>query len=129
MMYDFIYAYIFYMVPRKAVLGRAQSAASLYSIFLSFIYLSIFFWATSFWLQLRMNNKLLLGVIIVLFMGNFIFNRVYLLKFSKQRALLKKYEKWKKWKLKIFAIFFLIFSFATFIASSIIVSMRVRGVL
>lgn len=122
-MYDFIYACIFYMVPRKAVLGRSQSAASLYSICLSLIYLIAFVWFVAYW-PIQIDNKLLLGVVIILFIWNFIFNRMYFLKFAKQRLLLRKYEPWRKWKLKALGILFLIFSFAFFIAMSIIISLR-----
>ena len=122
-MYDFIYACIFYMVPRKSVLGRSQSAASLYSICLSLIYLITLLWFVAYW-PIRIHNNLLLGVVIILFIGNFIFNRAYFLKFAQQRLLLRKYEHWKKWKLKALGILFLIFSFAFFIALSIVISLR-----
>jgi len=122
-MYDFIYMCIYFMVPRKAVLGRSQSAASLYSICLSFIYLAVFLWIVAYQ-PIQINNKVLLALVIFLFIGNLIFNRTHFLKFAKQRSLLQKYEAWKKWKLKVLGILFLIFSFAFFIASSIIISLR-----
>lgn len=122
-MYDFIYMCIYFMVPRKAVLGRSQSAASLYSICLSFIYLALFLWIATYQ-AIEINNKVLLGLVIFLFVGNLIFNRSYFLKFEKQRSLLQRYEPWKKWKLKALGIFFLIFSFAFFITSSIMISLR-----
>jgi hypothetical protein len=122
-MYDFIYMCIYFMVPRKAVLGRSQSAASLYSICLSFIYLALFVWIVTYQ-PIKINNKVLLGLVIFLIVGNLIFNRIYFLKFAKQRSLLQRYESWKKWKLKVLGILFLIFSFAFFISSSIIISLR-----
>lgn len=122
-MYDFIYMCIYFMVPRKAVLGRSQSAASLYSICLSFIYLALFLWIVAYQ-PIQINNKVLLALVIFLFIGNLIFNRAHFLKFAKQRSLLQRYETWKKWKLKVLGILFLIFSFAFFIASSIVISLR-----
>jgi hypothetical protein len=122
-MYDFIYMCIYFMVPRKAVLGRSQAAASLYSICLSFIYLALFVWIVTCQ-PIKINNKVLLGLVIFFIVGNLIFNRTYFLKFAKQRSLLRRYESWKKWKLKVLGILFLIFSFAFFISSSIIISLR-----
>lgn len=123
-MYDFIYACIFYVVPRKAVLGRSQSAASLYSVCLSFIGLAMFFWIIVYVLNLPISSRLLLFIIITIFGGIFYLNRVYFLRFSKQRMLLKKYNEWKKWKMKIVGIFFLISSFAFFVISGIFISIK-----
>lgn len=122
-MYDFIYMCIYFMVPRKAALGRSQSAASLYSICLSLLYLAIFLWIVPYQ-SIKINSNALLGLVILVLVGNLIFNRTYFLKFAKQRSLLQMYDSRKRWKLKALGILFLIFSFAFFIASSIIVSLR-----
>jgi uncharacterized membrane protein len=123
-MYDFIYICLFNMVPRKAVLGRSNSATTLYTICLSLIYLILLIVIIAYGPKFQAIHTNLLAIVILIFAGNFAFNRIHFLKFSKQRSLLQKYQHWKKWKLKALGILFLTLSFALFIALSIVVSLR-----
>ena len=126
MMYDFIYVCFYYMVPRKAVLGRTSGATSLLSISLSLVYLNIYTWITGYWLNISYNKIFFLIVFILIYVGNYLFNRFYFLRPSKHRGLLKKYALWNKRKLRALGAFFLIFFFTFFIASSIKYSMTKR---
>jgi hypothetical protein len=107
------------MVPRKAILGRANGATSLLSVSGSLVYLNIYTWVAGYWLNISYNKIFFLVVFIVIFVGNYLFNRLFFLRPSKHRSLLQKYESWKKKKLGALGAFFMIFCFAFFIASSI----------
>ena len=124
-MYDFLYACIYYMVPRKALLGRSQSAASLYSICLSLVTLTLLLWLNAYSSFLP-NKKALLYIVVMVFMGSLIYNRMHFLKFVKQRSLLYKYTSWKTWKLKLIGVLFLIFSFVFLMGSAIAITVLAR---
>ena len=124
-MYDFIYVCIYHMVPRKALLGRSQVAASLYAICLSLVFLTLLLWLNAYKSFLS-NSKILLYFVIVVLVGTLVFNRVYFLKFAKQRSLIYEYSSWKLWKLKMVGILFLIFSFVFLMGSAIAITVLRR---
>jgi hypothetical protein len=77
LMYDFIYICFYYMVPRKAILGRANGATSLLSVSGSLVYLNIYTWVAGYWLNISYNKIFFLVVFIVIFVGNYLFNRLF----------------------------------------------------
>ncbi len=118
---DFIYYSILSIVPKKAIFGRRQVACTLFSSYLGFLSLSLYFWFSLIFNFL--NNKYIFILFGIIILGGFfiVFRNVFLNQ-KEIRKLEHKYSKTSKILFKFIGISFLLFCFFTFIFSGITVS-------
>ncbi len=120
-MFDFLYVCFFYMVPRKAVLGRSQVAVTLLTITLSLFILTFLLWLNKL-VEFKTSSRVILFIVVLIFMGSFVLNRSYFLRFSKQRQLRNNYSPKNKMKYKALGIIAITFSYLFLMATSIVLT-------
>jgi len=120
--YDLIYICIYSLIPENAILGRKEGSATFHAVLIFFFYLIVLLWVVFFWLNLKELNLYWNISLLVVFITQYFFNRVYFLNEEKQKRLVKKYSSFKKWKLKLLGVLIILFCYFFFMISATIVS-------
>jgi len=115
---NYLYITIFSIVPRKALLGRSQVAATLLAVSFFFIIVSASLWV-EYYTKIRLLNIYSVFISLGIFFTAF---RWYFLNQGRLRKNLKKYEASTKWVLRLIGIVFFILSFSSQIVTGIILT-------
>lgn len=115
---NYLYITIFSFVPRKAIFGRSQVAATLLSVSFFFLIGSVSLWV-EYYMKIRLLN---IYSVFITFGFLFISFRWYFLNQGRLRKNLKKYEASNKWVLKLIGIIFFILAFSSQIVTGIILT-------
>ncbi len=115
---NYLYIIIFSFVPRKAILGRSQVAATLLAVSFFSIIVSASLWV-EYYMKIRILNIysffITFGVLFIVF-------RWYFLNQGRLRKNLNMYESSTKWVLKLFGIVFFILAFSSQVVTGIILT-------
>ena len=114
---NFLYIIIFSIIPKKAMLGHGQVAATVLSIAFFSKIVAVFLWIVHFFPIKNVEKVYFYTIYLGCFYGIFFLNRWYFLNPIRYRKILKTYYSYNKWFLRILGFLYLSFSYASMILS------------
>lgn len=122
LMIDIFYLSLLSIVPKKAILGSHQVAATIFSIISSLNVLVLLLWL-SFLLSFRPTNNEIKIIVVIVLAANFLFSRVYFLNKSNVRKINQLEVRYSKRWLKVIGFCILISTYILFAASGVIMTL------